>query len=396
MPNFYIFAYELLFFVNTNLKQKEWKWIAKYMENFKTPETDMGGNSVDKTMLCRNLADAKCGIAESARICEVRTDMAVESVGDIEGSQQGIKVKEDKRGHKVKLTKVEIETQEKSETLGKPMGTYYTIDMEGQNPEYDPETMESCIKVCVECIKELTKDLNPDSPVMVLGLGNRYVTADSLGTKVTEQVLVTRHMWGNVPERYTRGIRSLCAMAPGVLGITGIETAETVKGIVGLVKPGLVIVIDALASRSVSRLGKSIQLTDSGIVPGSGVGNRRMELSKETLGIPVIAIGVPTVVDAATLTVDTVELLLESLAEKVDTNNKGQILGLLEHLDGGQRHLLFKEILYPRMGDMVVTPKDVDALIEKMSNVVSASINMAFHGIDTRKQEQEYLWTNVE
>ncbi|MBR5137650.1 MAG: GPR endopeptidase [Clostridia bacterium] len=365
-------------------------------QNIQTPATGVSYDSVDKTMLCRNLADVKCGIADVSRVCEVRTDMALESIGDIGEDKQGVYVNEDKRGEKVRLTKVEISTPERAETLGKPMGTYFTIDMEGKDPEYDPEVYDTCIQTCVQCIKELCGNISSDAPIMVLGLGNRYVTADSLGTKVTEQVLVTRHMWGNVPEKYTAGIRSLCAMAPGVLGITGIETAETVKGIVEVVKPGLVIVIDALASRSIGRLGKSIQLTDSGIVPGSGVGNRRMELSKETLGIPVVAIGVPTVVDAATLTVDTVDLLLESLADHVEPKSKGQILGLLEHLDGGQKHLLFKEVLYPRIGDMVVTPKDVDALIEKMSSVLSAAINMAFHGVDTRKQEQEYLWTNIE
>ncbi len=368
---------------------------------FPTPESGDVGDSTDKTRLCRQLSDQMMDESRSkngVRMCQVRTDMAVESVTDAGETPKGTKVHQETPEDGIRLTKVVIMEPQAAESLGKPMGTYLTVDIETTDIDSEPRCYDACVDVCTQCLQELCGDLDEDKTIMILGLGNRYVTADSLGTKVTEQVLVTRHMWGVVPEEMTRGIRSMCAIAPGVMGITGIETAETVRGIVDTVKPGLVVVIDALASRSIERLGRSVQFTDSGIVPGSGVGNRRMELSRKTLGVPVIAVGVPTVVDAATLASEAVELTISSLKEKMEehSSKERELFGLLDDLNSHQKQLLFREVLYPRIGDMVVTPKDVDALIEKMSAVISASINMAFHGVNTRKQAEEYLWTNVE
>ncbi len=371
-----------------------------------TPETAPTGDSADKTMYCRLHADpvpraGNLGNSETSPMCQVRTDMAAECVGAVQEQIEGVETSESLHSHGIKLTRVNITSREASESLGKPEGTYLTVDMPlDASTANEAAAYDTCVDLCARCIRELAGHLPTDAPIMVLGLGNRYVTADSLGTKVTEQVLVTRHMWDAVPEEITRGLRSMCAIAPGVMGITGIETAETVKGLVEMVKPCLVLAIDALASRSVERLGRSVQFSDSGIVPGSGVGNRRVELSKNTLGVPVIAVGVPTVVDAATLAVDAVELTVTGLREQLDKaeHREGdpELFGLLDNLTPHQKQLLFREVLYPRIGDMVVTPKDVDALIEKMSAVISAAINQAFHGVNTRKQAEEYIWTNVE
>ena len=191
---------------------------------------------------------------------------------------------------------------------------------------------------------------------MIVGLGNLYVTPDALGPKVVPEIEDTR---------------PVSAISPGVLGITGIETMEILKGVVDNVKPKLLIVIDALASRSIDRISSSIQIADTGIVPGAGVENKRKEISKKTLGIPVIAIGIPTVVDLATVTNECIDIFIENLQEKAMSND---YLNKLKEKDNYED---IKEALVPKDYNMIVTPKEIDKLIENMSKIISKAINMA-------------------
>ena len=176
-------------------------------------------------------------------------------------------------------------------------------------------------------------------------------------------------------------------MAPGVLGLTGIETGEIIKGVVEKIKPDVVIAIDALASRRMERVSTTIQIADTGITPGSGVGNKRMGLNKMTLGVPVIAIGVPTVVDAATLTNDTLNLMIDTMTK--ETNEGSEFYKLLQKMSESDKYTLIKEILSPYMGDLVVTPKEIDSIISNVSEVVADGINIAVHG--TMEDAEKYL-----
>ena len=207
--------------------------------------------------------------------------------------------------------------------------------------------------------------------IMIVGLGNLYVTPDALGPKVVPEIEVTRHILEYMPKAMPEDTRPVSAISPGVLGITGIETMEILKGVVDNVKPKLLIVIDALASRSIDRISSSIQIADTGIVPGAGVENKRKEISKKTLGIPVIAIGIPTVVDLATVTNECIDIFIENLQEKAMSND---YLNKLKERDNYED---IKEALVPKDYNMIVTPKEIDKLIENMSKIISKAINMA-------------------
>ena len=206
---------------------------------------------------------------------------------------------------------------------------------------------------------------------MIVGLGNLYVTPDALGPKVVPEIEVTRHILEYMPKAMPEDTRPVSAISPGVLGITGIETMEILKGVVDNVKPKLLIVIDALASRSIDRISSSIQISDTGIVPGAGVENKRKEISQKTLGIPVIAIGIPTVVDLATVTNECIDIFIENLQEKAMSND---YLNKLQERDNYED---IKEALVPKDYNMIVTPKEIDKLIENMSKIISKAINMA-------------------
>ena len=197
------------------------------------------------------------------------------------------------------------------------------------------------------------------------------MTPDALGPKVVPEIEVTRHILEYMPKAMPEDTRPVSAISPGVLGITGIETMEILKGVVDNVKPKLLIVIDALASRSIDRISSSIQIADTGIVPGAGVENKRKEISQKTLGIPVIAIGIPTVVDLATVTNECIDIFIENLQEKAMSND---YLNKLKEKDNYED---IKEALVPKDYNMIVTPKEIDKLIENMSKIISKAINMA-------------------
>ena len=223
-------------------------------------------------------------------------------------------------------------------------------------------------------MKKLFK-LKKDDPVLVVGLGNWQITADSLGPKVISSLLVTRHMFELLPEEIEEGVRPVSALSPGVLGLTGIETGEIIKGVTDRVKPALIIAIDSLAARSLGRISTTIQLADTGITPGAGIGNHRQGLTLESLGVPVIAIGVPTVVDAATMANDTIDLIIDHLKANKTTKNSMKCYSI----NHDEKYSLIKQAQGTELIDLVVTPKEVDEIIEDISEIIANAINIALH-----------------
>ena len=212
--------------------------------------------------------------------------------------------------------------------------------------------------------------------VLVVGLGNDSVTPDSLGPRVLDNLQVTRHLDGQNGNTFLkdRKLPAISGIAPGVMAQTGMETAEILKGIIHETHPDLIIAIDALAARSVRRLGTTIQLTDTGIHPGSGVGNHRHSLTKESLGVPVMAIGVPTVVGAAAIVHDTVSALVGVLAENEGTRGTGS---WIEEMDPDGQYQLIRELLEPEFGPLYVTPPDIDQSVKQLSFTISEGIHQA-------------------
>lgn len=272
------------------------------------------------------------------------------------------------------VTVVNITNDRGIEATGKPKGSYITLESDFIK-ENDIEAHEKLISILSSHIKTLCP--KNTTTTLVIGLGNYHVTPDSLGPKVVDKILVTRHIRDTVPEDINNSVSSVAALAPGVMGMTGIETAEVVKGVTDRVKPDLVIAIDALAARKVSRVNSTIQLSDTGVAPGAGVGNKRKTLNKESLGVPVIAIGVPTVVDAATMANDTIEKVIDAL---LNESTKGsQFYNMLKDTAEEEKYNLIKEVLDPYAENMFVTPKEVDAVIDNIVNIIANSINIALH-----------------
>lgn len=289
-----------------------------------------------------------------------RTDLAMESF-DASGQSEipGVQVSHwDVTG--VQMTEVVISDPQSAQQLGKPCGSYLTMECSLLR-DRDPDARIAMANLLGE---ELGRILPPDDsrPVLVIGLGNRVITPDSLGPLAVDQTLVTRHMVGT--EYCPMPLRSVSAVAPGVLGITGVETLEIVQGLVDHLSPCAIVCIDSLAARSAARIGSTIQLSNTGIQPGAGVGNHRMPLTRETLGVDVIAIGMPTVVYAATLARDAFAVLAANQNSPADD----------ESLDGMERELLGEEI-----GEMIVTPREIDVLVQDAAAVVASGINHALH-----------------
>lgn len=289
----------------------------------------------------------------------------------IENDVPGIETEERKVSDEIKVATVKIINEEGANAIGKPIGTYVTVDIKKLKLAGEVEIQKAADVVTEELKKIFEKHVENRDDILVVGLGNSYVTPDSLGPKVIKDIDVTRHFLKYTPEYIDPNTRPVTAIAPGVLGTTGIETLEIVKGIVDNVKPKLVIVIDSLASKSIERISSTIQIADTGIVPGAGVGNARNELSANTLGIPVIAIGVPMVVETATLVNDALYLFIEKLQEQAKSNDE------LNNLKEQDNYDAIKEALNPQGYNMIVTPKEIDDLIENMKDVVARGINYA-------------------
>lgn len=292
----------------------------------------------------------------------IRTDLALETHEYFTESAQnldGVNVY-DKSTKDIEITHVEIKTEDAANKMEKPIGNYITLS----TPDLryiDKKLYERIVRKIADEINQLITD-DIEKPILVVGLGNRAITSDSLGPEVVDRLVITRHMFKHAPEILSDDFASVCAIAPGVLGITGIETEEIITSVCKKIDPSVVIVVDALAARSIERITNTIQICDTGISPGAGVGNNRKEISQKTLGIPVIAIGVPTVVDAITITEDTLELLYCDLGEKLPIDD-------LLHSEN-----ISKEIL-----NFSTTPKEIDILIKKCAEVVANGINFALH-----------------
>jgi len=285
-----------------------------------------------------------------------RTDLALEVQETEQASTAGVRVEESKEGD-VKITRIHITNEAGEKRIGKPAGRYITIELPPLTDNLPNESQWYDVVT-----EELRKVIPADGPILVCGLGNEEITPDALGPATAAHILATRHLVGEW-ERAAglSGLRSVSVLAPGVLGQTGIEAAELLTGIVKEVKPAAVVVIDALASRRLSRLGCTLQISDTGISPGSGVANSRPSIDKKTLGVPVIAVGVPTVVDAATLAADLLEPKNESAWEKI------------------------REAVSPRGADMIVTPKEIDLLIQRAAALTALSLNTALQPSLSRK-----------
>ena len=306
-----------------------------------------------------------------------RTDLALErrdlynKAHNVEKDVDGIETEEEQIDDKIKVSRVKVTNQNGEEAIGKPQGNYITIDFKSLKIANDDEIQKASEIVTKELKALLEKHVSTQDSILVVGLGNIYVTPDALGPKVINEIDITRHLLEYMPEVLDKNTREVSAVSPGVLGTTGIETLEILKGIVDNIKPKLVIVIDALASRSIERISSSIQLADTGIVPGAGVGNARKELTQNTLGVPVIAMGIPTVVEAATIAADSLTLLIQKVQEQAQSND------FLNQLQEEDKYILIKEVLAPEEYNFIVTPKEIDELIEKMKDVVARGINFA-------------------
>ncbi len=350
----------------------------------------------------------------------VRTDLAIEAremvlaekAGTVQEEEnlsqiEGVIIKE-KDIDDINISLVEISGQGEKE-LGKKAGRYLTIEVQGIR-EQDSNTQQKVEEIFAsEFAHFLTgTGIKKSDSCLVVGLGNWNVTPDALGPIVCENLFVTRHLFELQPENVEEGYRSVSALAPGVMGLTGIETSDIIFGVIEKTKPDFVIAIDALASRSIERVNSTIQISDTGIHPGSGVGNKRKELSKETLGIPVIAIGVPTVVDAVSITSDTIDLMLKHFGKEMKEGNRPSrslapagmtfgerrtlteedlpeekhrktFLGLIGTLPDEEKRKLIYEVLSPLGHNLMVTPKEVDVFIEDMANLIAGGLNSALH-----------------
>ena len=315
----------------------------------------------------------------------IRTDLAVEARELYKGREiPGVRVDE-KHLEGIKVTKVKILNEEGEKAMGKPVGDYITIEAPGLI-ERDLDLEEEVAKVLADIIKEIA-NLTENTQVLVVGLGNWNVTPDALGPRVVSNIVVTRHLKEYAPQQFGDEIRSVSAISPGVLGITGIETAEILKGVVDRIKPDLIITIDALASRRLERLSTTIQISNTGISPGSGIGNRRLSITEQSLGIPIIAIGVPTVVDAVTIANDTIEYLTEELLKQ--TKEESPFYEVLKNMSQQEKYSLIQEVLAPYVHNLVVTPKEIDLLVKNIASIISRGINLALQpGLTEREMNQ--------
>ncbi len=309
---------------------------------------------------------------------EVRTDLAVEEKESFPGDGgeiAGVALREwEEADSQVKLTEVRILDERGARAMGKPMGTYLTLEADellGHDNGYHERVSQELARQ----IGNLVGDIR-EKKVMVVGLGNASVTPDALGPRAVGHLQVTRHLAKQYGEEFCREreLPVISAIVPGVMAQTGMETAEILQGVIQQTKPELLIVIDALAARSIRRLGTTIQLTDTGIHPGSGVGNHRHSLTRESLGIPVLAIGVPTVVGAAAIVHDTVNTMIQALLSSRVTEGMG---AYLQDIDPEEQYELIRELLEPEFGSLFVTPPNIDELIESLSYTISEGIHQA-------------------
>lgn len=325
---------------------------------------DVVNESEQKETFDVSSSDRTVELSDSVMTTKVRTDLALEVRESFEEDVEvkGVVVNEDyNKELEIKVTTVEIKDEHGAKMMGKPMGTYITIEAP-KLKESDESYHEPISEEIAKYIKCLAKDVKSQE-VLVAGLGNREVTPDVLGPMVVDNLFVTRHLIHQFGEEFQKKhkLGNVSAIAPGVMAQTGMETSEIIRGIINETHPKLVIVIDALAARSVDRLNTTVQITDTGISPGSGVGNHRNALNKETLGVDVIALGVPTVVDAATIVHDTLEQFMHKAGFEEEEVQKFT-------------HQVSKETI----NNMFVTPKNIDDSVKRLSYTISEALNHCF------------------
>lgn len=308
---------------------------------------------------------------------QVRTDLALEAREKFDEDNveiKGVRLEEEQATPDIHISSVIIETENGAKAMGKPKGSYVTLEAPNMIDEDEGYHREISIQ-----LSRVLKRLLPqkkDFTTLVVGLGNRAVTPDSLGPRVVDNLCITRHIIKEFG-KYVIGDschKSVSSIVPGVMAQTGIESMEIVRGIIKETNPDIIIAVDALAARSTRRLNRTIQITDTGINPGSGVGNHRHALNGESMGIPVIAVGIPTVVDAATIVIDTMNNLLEAMSQAEQLR---RISNSYEQLDMMEKYELVHELLTPQLNTLFVTPKDVDEAVKRLSFTVSEGINLA-------------------
>lgn len=322
----------------------------------------------------------------------IRTDLALEEKERFEEENvevQGVVLEEEyDEEREVRTTVVKIKTENGARTMGKPVGTYIT--MEAPNLAVPDEAYHREISVKIaECVEKLLKgkigrELKTDISILMVGLGNRAVTPDALGPRVADNLNITRHI---VKEygKYAMGkekVTLVSALVPGVMAQTGMETAEIIRGVVEETKPDLILVVDALAARNTKRLNRTIQIADTGISPGSGVGNHRNAITEESIGTPVIAIGVPTVVDAATIVNDAMENLMKEMEQSETLKGVGVVL---QGYHAAEKYELVRQLIAPHLNGMFVTPKDIDDTVKRISFTISEGLNILFSGEEGSK-----------
>lgn len=299
----------------------------------------------------------------------IRTDLAIENrevyrkAEKLENEIPGVETSVEQVADDFKITEVKILSEDGAKALDKPVGSYYTL--EADNLTLGIESLNEQVESkMMEILKKLMK-LEVSDTVLIVGLGNEDVTPDSIGPKVVSKIDITSHLIKYVPEYIKEGTRAVSAIVPGVLGTTGIETSDIIKAIAEKVQPDKIIVIDALAARNIKRIKNTIQISDTGIAPGSGVGNNRQRINEELLGIPVIAVGVPTVVDSKTIVSDVIEGIIEK--DNVAQNQKEQYYDFIENMLPGIEN------------NSMVTPNEIDEVVENISTILANGINMALN-----------------
>ena len=318
----------------------------------------------------------------------IRTDLAMEQKERFESDNvevQGVVLEEEYDEEKeIRITTVRIETENGAKMMKKPVGTYVTFEAPNlavPDEEYHSEIAGVLAKHMAGFLEKLLhrkiRSKSKDPSILVVGLGNRKVTPDALGPYVADNLNITRH----IVKEYGKyamcedTVSLISAIVPGVMGQTGMETVEIIRGVVQETKPDVVIVVDALAARSSKRLNRTIQIADTGIHPGSGVGNHRNAITKETVGVPVIAIGVPKVVDAATIVNDTMENLLMALETSETLKGVGVVM---QGYSATEKYELVKELISPNLNGLFVTPKDIDETVKRISYTISEALNLLF------------------
>lgn len=315
----------------------------------------------------------------------IRTDLALESQERLQkdqGQVKGVRLEEEKKENGIIVSTVSIDTENAAKAMGRPRGTYVTIEapeMIEEDAGYHRDISVGLAQILRQMIsipgKSISQNLQEgmDVSVLIAGLGNREVTPDALGPKVVDNLFITRHIM-NEFGRYAfsdEKTSKISGIVPGVMAQTGMECVEILRGIVKETSPDFIITVDALAARNVKRLGRTIQLTNTGITPGSGIGNHRNALNKESLGLPVISLGVPTVVNAATIVADAMSDLIEAEATSCSD---------LKKLDERQRQELARQLLSPQLNGLFVTPKNIDDSIKQLSFLISEGLNIALLG----------------